>query len=136
MMSTSKYFAAALALAVAAPAAASDARIHISAVVPMRCEMNFDGQLARLSASSFNLGTVHQFCNTRYQMVLMHAPGPSGAQFQLGGHIVSAGAGSTMVESLGNPVNGDSQLLAHGLDMAGADAIGSSLTVMVTPISF
>ena len=130
------YIAAALALFAATPAFASEARIQITAFVPTRCEMNFDGQIAQLSASSFNLGTVRQFCNTRYQMVLMHAPAPSGAQFQLGGEIVPAGAGSTMIESLADPVNGDSQLLAHGIDMAQAAELGGSLALVVTPIAF
>jgi hypothetical protein len=126
---------AAVASLAAAPAWASDARIELTAYVPTSCSMSFTQDVTRLSTDTVSLGTVEQFCNTNYELTLLHAPVGSGKQFQFGDRSVTAGSGMTVLQPNGRPVIGSRLLLVSGLDEAGAETLGQSLVLQVTPLA-
>jgi hypothetical protein len=128
-------FIAAFVSAGAAPAWASDARIELTAHVPASCSMSFTQDVARLSDGTFTLGSVEQFCNTNYELTLLHAPVGSGKQFRFGDRSVNAGPGMTVLQPNGRPVIGSRLLLISGLDEAAAEALGHSLVLQVTPLA-
>jgi len=121
--------------AAAAPAQASDARIMLTAFVPIRCEMTFTPSVREVAGVS-TLGTVHQYCNTRYQMRFSHQPLSANAMLGLGDKIAAASSGSTLIEPNGKPVIGAESLwLANG-EAGDTEKFASSVVIEITPIGF
>ncbi|WP_172709628.1 hypothetical protein [Sphingopyxis granuli] len=119
----------------AAPAQASDARILLSAFVPIRCEMSFTPSLGEVGGIS-TLGTIRQYCNTRYQMRFSHQPLSANAVLGFGNVTAPASSGSTLIEPNGKPTIAASNLwLANG-DEDDAEKFASSVVIEITPVGF
>lgn len=131
------YLSPLLCLAVAIPSAASafDARVQLRAYVPTSCTMSFSEQVQQVSADSFSLGTIDQFCNTNYQLTLYHAAVGAGSEFRFGDRTVAANGQSTVLQPSGRPTIATKQLIARGLDAESAQALGHSLMLQVTPLA-
>lgn len=119
-----------------APAFASDARIAVSAYVPISCEMTFRPDFQVGTDNSVRLGSVTQYCNTRYQMTVSHIATASGVELRLGDVAAVLTGQSTLIESSGDPINATSALSAHNIAPADALPLGASLVMVVTPIGF
>ncbi len=121
----------------AAPASADSYKTRLTAYVPTSCSADFDASFSQTGADVFTLGTINQFCNTRFQLSLNHGSIVNAGRVSFGGSMVSAGSGTTMLKTLANPVaNGSDALVIFGFDAEQADIFRSSLTVTVSPIAF
>jgi hypothetical protein len=133
----SAFAAIAAASAIAAPANAESYRTQITAFVPTSCSAGLNGSFSQLSADSFSLGSITQFCNTRFQLLLNHDAIDTNAQLTFGGSPVSLGQDITMVKPLADPAaNIDEQMILSGVDQAKAQQFGSSITVTISPVAF
>ncbi len=121
----------------AAPAQAKSYQTRISAQVPTNCSAGISGSFSRLSADSFSLGSVEQYCNLRFQLSLTHSTPEATAQLSFGGSAVSLGQDTTVLKPLANPTaNAADQVVLAGVNEAQAQQFGSSLTVTISPIAF
>jgi hypothetical protein len=121
----------------AVPAYAESYQTRITAFVPTSCSAGLDGSFSQLSADSFSLGNVVQYCNTRFQLSLNHSALDTNAQLSFGGSSVSVGQDMTVMKALANPTaNSSDQMVLSGVDQAKAQEFGSSLTVTISPIAF
>jgi hypothetical protein len=123
------------AVTAADPACASDAHIELTAYEPTSCSMTFSQDVVSLSTDTFSLGSIEQFCNTNYQLTLLHASMGSGAQFRFGDRVVNAGSTMTVLLPDGHPVIGSKLLLVSGVDRSNARTLGGSLVLQVTPLA-
>jgi len=119
----------------AAPAQAWDARIMLTAFVPIRCEMSFTPSVSEIGGIS-TLGIIQQNCNTRYQMRFSHQPLSANAVLGFGTSTALASSGSTLIEPNGKPVIAASNLwLANGIE-GDAEKFASSVVIEITPVGF
>lgn len=124
------------AFAVASPAEASDARISVSAFVPIRCELSFTPAIDLSGTVTVSLGTVQQYCNARYQMRFFHAPLSPSAVIGLGAASAAPSGGSTFIEPNGRPVISASNLWLTSNERADAQTFVNSVVIEVTPLGF
>jgi hypothetical protein len=124
-----------LAAVIATEAHASDARVELRAYVPTSCDMTFSARLEQLGDSSFSIGSISQFCNTNYQLTLHYAGAGAATQFRFGDSVVAAGPASTVLQSNGRPTIATKELVASGVDIAAASALGQSMMLQVTPLA-
>lgn len=119
----------------AAPAQASDARINVSAHVPTRCEMEFVPSVSQ-SGVTLSLGTVRQYCNTRFQLRFNHAPLSVGAVLGLGDATATANGSSTLIEPDGAPTIAATNLWLSSEAQEDAAIFVDSVVIEVTPVGF
>jgi hypothetical protein len=130
--------AAALAsFGAAASAHAESYDIKLQAYVPTSCSADFAEDFSALTASSFTLGRINQFCNTRFNMTLGHGTVSPAGYATLGNSVVNLGSGQTDLKRLAAPIaNASEQLVIHGFDSTEADAFRSVMVVTVSPVAF
>lgn len=119
----------------AAPAQAFEARINLSAYVPTRCEMEFIPSVSQ-SGVTLSLGTVRQYCNTRFQLRFNHAPLSTGAVLGLGDAVAAANGSSTLIEPDGAPTIGATNLWLSSEAPQDAATFVNSVVIAVTPVGF
>lgn len=134
-MTTRSVLAAVALCGVMVPVFASDTRISISAVVPVRCEMSFAPAASEL-AGRVTLGTVQQYCNTRYQLRFRHQPLSAQAILGLGPISANASSGSTLIEANGKPIISASRLWLGNGAVGDVQAFSNSVVIEVTPLGF
>lgn len=117
-----------------AAAQAKSYDIRVTATVPTSCQASISPALTQISADTYRIGRLSQFCNTAYQMSFNYSGAASNARFRVRGAERAAGAGSTLVTANGQPINGASDVYLLGVSQAEAQAIASSLSVSVTPL--
>jgi hypothetical protein len=109
--------------------------VQIRAHVPIECEADLSGSVNAVMPGSFVLGNISQFCNTPFQMSLMHKSLASPtAQLQFRNMVVPVGMGSTLIQPSAPATDGSAQLVLHGVDMAQAESFAASMVLSVTPL--
>lgn len=126
---------ATFAASVPASAYASEARIAISAFVPLRCEMSFV-PASNIDGTLSNIGIVQQYCNTRFQMRFSHAQLSPGAIIGLGTTTAVANGNSTLIEPNGRPTIATSNLWIENNTVSDAQSFANSVVIEVTPMGF
>ena len=111
--------------------------IKVRAFVPTSCSADFVANFSQVGTDSFSLGTINQFCNTRFQLSLMHNAVTSTGSASLGGNLANLGTTETVLKAVANPIANASELLVlHGVDSTTADQFQSIMVVSIAPIAF
>lgn len=108
-------------------------RVHLSANVPVECEMDLRPAFRRLGSSSFELGSVQRYCNTAYTLSASFNADASGGDFTYGGSTAPASAGTAVLAANGRPTRRPTTLRIHGVSEATARSVADSLTLSVRP---
>lgn len=106
--------------------------VDISAYVPIECEANFTPNLHEIGSGIYSLGTIRQFCNSRYNMNFSHTQISQAAQFQVRDTIVPAGTNSTSVLSQARAIDGTSEVILRGVNSNTAQTVSQSLSISVS----
>ena len=110
---------------------------RLTAFVPTSCSADLGGSFSQIGADAFTLGSVNQYCNTRFQLSLSHGAVADAGQLSFGGSLVSTGAGATILKPMADPAaNVSEELVIYGFNASEADEFRSALTVTVSPIAF
>ncbi len=118
----------------AVPAAhAEEYKISIGAYVPVECEFSVSNSFVRLSAGQFRIATINQFCNTGYEMSISHAALNGSASARFRNDVARVGAGSTLLQNNGRPVNSAADLFLEANSDEDAVMFAQTLAVQVTP---
>jgi hypothetical protein len=134
---TSVSAALAAFLMAATPAQAETYETRLTAFVPTSCSADLSGSFGQIGENAFTLGSVNQYCNTRFQLSLSHGAVAQAGQLSFGGSRVSTGAGATVLKPMADPAaNISEELVIYGFNAAEADEFRSALTVTVSPIAF
>ncbi|MEP7350738.1 MAG: hypothetical protein ABI668_12430 [Sphingorhabdus sp.] len=121
----------------AAPAYAENYQTRLTAFVPTSCSADIVGSFSQVGSDSYTLGSINQYCNTRFQLSLSHGAIAQTGQLSFGGALVTSGSDATILKSMANPVaNGSDELVIYGFNAAQADEFRTTLTVTVSPIAF
>jgi hypothetical protein len=120
-------------MVVAAPAHANDYPVHLTAFVPIQCELSVDPSFTDMSGGEFRIATISQFCNTRYEMTMTHAALAQPAQARFRNDAVNLGSGFSVMQAAGDPVNSAADLFLTASSQADAQLFAESLTLSVTP---
>ena len=126
--------AATVAVLLANTAHAEEHVVQIRAYVPIECEADLIGNLTPLSAGSFRLGNIQQFCNTPFRMSVLHSSLASGAMFQFKGNFAVAGGTETLLNSSSSAANETAPIYLHGVDEEQATNASNTLVLALTPL--
>jgi len=108
-------------------------RVHVSGHVKTQCELNSAGTFEQFSNDVYRLGTVGRFCNTAYQMTLMHNADTNGGMISFDGQNVALQDTSVLLVADGGPVDRTADVIISGVDLETAQAIAASMQFQISP---